>query len=132
MLQLNPYLKFGGNCREAMNFYKDILGWDLSLQTLSDSPVGEQMPAPKNSIMHSTLSDGTQTIMGSDFHWDEELVNGNGTHICITCETEAEITALYNGLVQNGVVIQPLSNMPWGAMFAQVIDKYEKQWILST
>ncbi len=132
MAQVNPYLKFNGNCREAMNFYKDVLGWNLSLQTVGESPVGAQMPAPKDSIVHSTLSNGTQTLMGSDFHWGEALVNGNGNHICMNCESEEEITALYNGLIQNGTIIQPLSNMPWGGMFAQVIDKYEKHWILSS
>ena len=131
MVQLNPYLKFSGNCREAMEFYKSIFGWDLSLQTVGESPVGENMPASKDSILHSVLSNGTHTIMGSDFHWGEDLNNGNGNHICLTCESEAEITTIYNSLIQNGTIIQPLENMPWGSLFAQVIDKYEKHWILN-
>jgi PhnB protein len=35
MAQLNPYLNFDNNCREAMNFYKYCLGGELKLQTVA-------------------------------------------------------------------------------------------------
>ena len=45
MAQLNPYLNFDRNCREAMNFYKDCLGGELFLQTVGEMPeMAAQMP----------------------------------------------------------------------------------------
>ncbi len=131
MVQLNPYLKFNDNCREAMNFYKDILGWELSLQTGGESPVGAQMPAPKDSILHSALTKDSQVIMGSDLHWGEELSNGNGNQICVNCESEKEITDFFTKLSDGGKITQPLGDMPWGSKFGSLIDKYEKYWIFN-
>ena len=39
MATLNPYLTFNGNCKEAMGFYKEIFGGELSLMTAGKSPV---------------------------------------------------------------------------------------------
>ena len=44
MAQLIPYLNFYGRCTEAMNFYKEIFGGELSLQLAGDSPAKDQMP----------------------------------------------------------------------------------------
>jgi len=53
MAQLNPYLKFNGNCRQALEFYRSVLGGQLSLQPIGDSPAAGQFPpAMKNSILH--------------------------------------------------------------------------------
>ena len=56
-MKLNPYLTFNGNCEEAMNFYKDILGGEFSVQMrFSEAP--PEMPVSddlKDKIMHTTL-----------------------------------------------------------------------------
>ena len=44
MTQINAYLTFNGNCREAMNFYKEVLDGDLALQTIGESPMADKMP----------------------------------------------------------------------------------------
>ena len=67
MTQINSYLTFNGNCREAMNFYKECLGGELVLQTIGDSPLSEKMPAKmKDSILHSTLTKDNLVLLGSD------------------------------------------------------------------
>ena len=45
MAQLNPYLNFPGNCRLAMEFYRECLGGELFLQTVGEMPeMAVQMP----------------------------------------------------------------------------------------
>lgn len=131
MATLNPYLKFDGNCREAMNFYREVLGWDLSLMTVGESPVANRMPVPADSILHGTLSKDDKILMGSDLHWGEPHANANGLQICVNCESEQEITDLFIRLSAEGKVLHMLADMPWGAKFASVIDKYGKYWILN-
>ena len=59
MTQINSYLTFNGNCREAMTFYQECLGGELFMQTIGESPMAEQMPLPmKESILHATLTKG--------------------------------------------------------------------------
>ncbi len=41
MKTLNPYLMFSGNCREALTFYQECLGGEItSIQTYAESPLG--------------------------------------------------------------------------------------------
>jgi uncharacterized glyoxalase superfamily protein PhnB len=52
MKPLTPYLFFNGNCREALNFYKDCFGGQLELMTYADAPNKEACPGvdPENGL----------------------------------------------------------------------------------
>jgi PhnB protein len=69
MFKLNPYLRFNdAKCREAMNFYKSILGGTLTVQTVGESPMAKEMPEDKQDlIMHAELASGGDfKLYGSD------------------------------------------------------------------
>lgn len=82
MAKLNPYLNFDNNCREAMNFYKEVVGGELVLQTVGEMPaMAAQMPPEfKNRILHSVLTSGDIVIMASDLN-REKRVEGNTVHL---------------------------------------------------
>ena len=132
MAQLNPYLTFENNCREAMNFYKDCLGGELSLQTVSESPVmAAQMPVEmKDSILHSSLISGGVTIMASDLN-NEERIEGTNVHLCINCESENELNSFFSKLSAGGKITAPVADMPWGAKYGSLTDKYGKRWLFN-
>ena len=125
---LNPYLIFNGNCREAMNFYKDCFGGELHLQTVSEAPIAAQMPANlQNSIMHSQLTSGAIVMMASDMN-REKLNDGNGTQLCVVCSSEVEINRFFNKLKEGGTITEPLAKMFWGGYYGSLIDQYGKYW----
>jgi PhnB protein len=132
MAQLNPYLSFENNCREAMTFYKGCLGGELVLQTVGEMPaMAEKMPPHmKDHILHSTLTNGGITIMASDLNREKQN-EGNTVHLCINCTSEEEINLFFSNLSAGGVVTEPLSNMPWGGKFGSLIDKYGKHWLFN-
>ena len=132
MAQLNPYLNFDSNCREAMNFYKDCLGGELVLQTVGEMPaMAAQMPPEfKDSVLHSTLTTGTMTIMGSDL-CREKRTEGNTVHLCINCDTEEELNSFFTKLSAGGKIIEPLADTPWGAIYGALTDKYNKHWMFN-
>ncbi len=77
MAQLNPYISFTGNCREAMEFYHACLGGELSIMTFGESPMKDQMPAHMhNTLMHSRLKNGGIELMASDMMSPGELIRG--------------------------------------------------------
>lgn len=129
MARLNSYLTFNDNCREAMNFYKDCLGGELTLMTVDESPMASMMPASyKDSILHSSLTIGTNMVMGSDMRRGE-LNDGNTMALCLNCESEEELTKFYNNLGTGGTILEPLGDMPDGAKIGVVRDKYAKNWM---
>ena len=57
MLGIKPYLTFNGNCKEAINFYKEALGGEiLFTQTFGESPMKGQ--GADELIMHTSLKIG--------------------------------------------------------------------------
>src|SRR6478736_5944298 len=103
MTQIHTYLSFNGNCREAMNFYKDCLGGELNLQTIGESPLSEKMPAQmKECILHATLVKDSLVLMGSDMLGDKGLLKGNNISMAINCSSEAEIENFYEKLSAGG------------------------------
>lgn len=132
MAHLNPYLNFDTNCREAMNFYKECLGGELFLQTVSELPaMAAQMPPQmKDSILHSSLTSGDIVIMASDLS-REKRIEGNTVHLCINCNSENELNSFFSKLSAGGKVTEPIADMPWGAKYGALTDKYGKHWIFN-
>ena len=132
MTQINAYLTFGGNCREAMNFYKDSLGGELTLQTISESPLADKMPAHmKDCILHATLTKGNVVLMGSDMVSDKGLVKGNAVSMAINCSSDEEIKTVYEKLSAGGNKDHALEETFWGATFGDLTDKYGNHWLLN-
>jgi PhnB protein len=131
MTQINSYLTFNGNCREAMTFYKEALGGELNLQTIADSPIADKMPAKmKDCILHSTLTDGALLIMASDMVADKGLIKGNAVSLMLNCSSEEEIRNFYAKLSAGGETTHPLEISFWGALFGDLTDKFGNQWLL--
>jgi PhnB protein len=132
MIQINSYLTFNGNCREAMMFYKECLGGNLFLQTIGESPMAEKMPETmKDFILHSTLIKDSLLLMGSDMVPDAGLKKGNSVSLSLHCNTEEEIKRFYKKLSAGGRKDHPLENTFWGALFGDLTDKYGNHWLLN-
>ena len=129
MATLNPYLTFKGNCKEAMSFYKEVLGGELTLMTAGESPVASQMPAQfHDQVLHSALKNDDLEIMGTDMV-PGQFTEGNTVHLCLVCKSEKEIRSLFEKLSAGGKVNQPLNEMFFG-LIGDVTDKFGKHWLL--
>ena len=131
MANINTYLTFNGNCREAMQFYKECIGGELMLQPIGESPMSDKMPAPmKNAILHATLTNGDLVLLASDMVSPKGLVKGNNVSLTLNCDTEASARELYEKLSEGGEKDHPLENTFWGALFGDLTDKYGNHWLI--
>jgi PhnB protein len=131
MTRLNAYLTFNGNCQEAMHYYKDILGGELSIMLAGDSPVKDQMPPQYHSqVLHSTLKSNGFEVMASDMT-PAKFEEGNTVHLCLLCQTEEEIRLLFEKLSAGGKISQPLNQMFFG-LIGTLTDKFSKHWMLAS
>lgn len=132
MIQASPYLTFDGNCREAMTFYQECFGGELTLQTIAETPIADQCPAGiQDQIMHSMLSNGDFVLMATDMTQADELITGNDMAISLNFDNEEEIGRCFTTLADDGNVIEPLEEKSWGALFGVVQDKFGKVWMLN-
>lgn len=132
MKQIITYLTFNGNCREAMNFYKDCLGGELTFQTIGDSPMADRIPKQmQHNILHATLIKDGITLMASDMVGDNGLIKGNAVSLMLNCSSEDEIRAWYSNLSADGQATHPIENTFWGALFGGLTDKFGTYWLLN-
>jgi PhnB protein len=128
MTQIVAYLNLNGKCEEAMNFYKDCLGAELTLQRVGETPMASQMPTEMHDkVLHSMLVKDTITLMASDMR-GKDFIKGNDTTLLFNCSSEEEINNYFNKLSQGGTVKLPLMKQFWGATYGELIDKYGKEW----
>lgn len=132
MTQINPYLSFNGNCREAMLFYQQCLGGELMLQTVAETAIARHCPvAMQQMIMHSMLVKGDWILMGSDMTGPNGINTGNDITLAVHSDSEPEIRELYQKICVGGIVVEALTEKPWGALFGVVTDRYGKRWMFN-
>jgi PhnB protein len=132
MTQLSPYIHFNGDCRQAMEFYKQCLGGELHLQTIGGSPIeAECPPGMKDQILHSSLINRGIFMMGSDMNGPGAFVQGNNMAISINCSSEEEISIFFSKLSTGGKIIDDLKEQFWGGLFGVLTDRFGIRWMLN-
>jgi len=132
MTQINTYLTFDGNCREAMTFYKECLGGELTLQKIGESPLAEKMPANmKDYILHAALTRGDLLLMGSDMVPEPGLTKGNAVSLALACGSEIEIRNCFEKLSSGGKATHPLEDTFFGSIMGGLTDKFGNHWLLN-
>lgn len=131
--QLSPWLFFSGNCREAMNFYQQVLGGKLSFSTYSEGPDAqrEDLKHMADKIMYSEIA-GPVSLFACDSPYIKPG-EGKGQHVGILRSSDAAyITACYEKLsVDAKQVTMPLAKQFWGDTFAMLTDKFGTDWMIS-
>jgi PhnB protein len=138
MTTVNVYLTFNGNCEEAFNFYKSVLGGDFSyLGRYSTMPDQEGMPPlteeMRNLIMHIGLPVSAETIlMGCDTveTWGAGFKPGNNFAVSINTDSKEKADELFFGLSQGGKVTMPMDFTFWGDYFGMFEDKFGVNWMI--
>ncbi|MCW5696458.1 MAG: VOC family protein [Bauldia sp.] len=130
--RLNPYLNFRNSAREAMEFYKDVFGGTLTMNTFGEFQ-SAQDPAEKDLIMHAQLETPTGfTLMGSDVPLSMPFVPGtNVGAISLSGEDEAELRGYWDKLTVGATITQPLEKAPWGDSFGMVTDRFGTSWMVN-
>jgi PhnB protein len=132
MTQINAYINFPGNTREAMTFYKECLGGELELMTFEGSSMESHVPAEaKQNILHSMLTNGAIRLMASDMVSADSLTSGNNISLMLDCGSEEEIYRFYTALSAGGDADHPVQPAFWGGLFGHLTDKFGIQWLLN-
>lgn len=128
---LNPYLGFRDNAREAMEFYRSVLGGELTISTFGEFGASED-PAEKDKVMHAQLTteDGL-TLMASDTPDQMPLPEGSRVSVSLSGDDVDRLRGYWDGLSAGGHVVMPFEPAPWGDVFGMCTDKYGVQWMVN-
>jgi PhnB protein len=132
---ITPHLKFDGKTEQAFSFYKAALGGEfISVQRFGDTPHGAGMSAEdQKKIMYMSLKTDKGIIAGND-HLDMmggPFKEGNNFSLAIQAASKTEADKLFKNLSEGGMVIVPMADVPWGAYFGMLNDKFGVQWMIN-
>ena len=135
MIHCTPFLLFDGNCAEAMTFYKNCLGGELTLTKVGDTPMKDQFPIEKhNRIINAQLKSDAIDFSATDWMASPTLepIHGNTFAMYIVGGTYDELKIVFDKLAvgadKDKRTFIELNNMPFGS-FGQFTDKYGVSWI---
>jgi PhnB protein len=133
MLNLEPYLNFGGNAKEALAFYEKALNGKVVFSTtFGESPGADQMPPDfRDKIMHANFNAGNLKFMASDGPPGVEIKSGNNVTLSLHSDSLDEIERSFNALAEGGTVTMPLQETFWAKRFGMLTDKYHINWMVN-
>lgn len=121
------YVSFPGTAREALGFYADVFGGELSLYTYEEF---SRSDGPPDAIAHGVLA-GVVALAGSDAAAGQATVRFEGLMLSLLGTAEpAVLHEWFDQLADGGRVIDPLAPKPWGASDGQVMDRHGLHWLI--
>ena len=133
-MAIEPYLFFNGRCAEAIAFYQQALGAEVTiLMRYKDSPEppppGMVPPGWDDNIMHVCLRIGDANVMATDGCGGE--LNFQGFSLSLTAANEADAQRKFAALADGGQVRMPLRKTFWSPCFGIVADRFGVGWMVT-
>jgi len=141
-MQINPYLFFDGNCREAFEFYAQCLGTDIKpMMSSSDMPADAAsddaqtgcagQPGSSDKIMHACIDLDGSLLMASDWMSPEPFQTPKGFSVALGVDNVDEAERVFKALSDGGQVHMPLDKTFFAAAFGMLVDKFGVQWMVN-
>lgn len=134
-IRLNPYLNFHGQARAALEHYHRVLGGKLEIMRYDSIPGMMGADDEGDKVMHGQLeTDDGLTLMAADYPASMESspdASLGGHSVCMSGDDMNRVQAIWDGLVEDGEVREPLAQAPWGDTFGMLTDGFGVPWMFS-
>jgi PhnB protein len=130
-MKIVPYLNFNGNCREAFDYYHQVLGGETpEFYTNQDVPMDNLPAGMEDKVIHAQFTFEGQSLMGCDNppDWYEPP---RSVSISIQHTDGPESERLFNALADGGSITMPWGQQPWGALFGMCVDRFGIPWMIN-
>lgn len=132
---VQPYLFFNGRCEEALEFYKNAIGAEVTMlmrykESPEKPPEGMLAPGFENKVMHASVRVGQSIVMCSD-GCSAEAANFNGFSLSLALSTPEEVDRIFNALAVGGKIEMPVTKTFWSPRFGMLTDKFGIGWMVT-
>ena len=130
-MQLYTYLNYGGNCRQAFEFYAEQLGGRIVfLTTHGEGPnASNATPDWKNAVLHARLELGETVVLGADIPPDR-FQPMRSAYLTLMLDSVEETERIYALLSDGGQVFMPMEETFFARRFAMLRDRFGTSWML--
>ena len=131
VMQLYTYLNYGGNCRQAFEFYERHLGGKITmLSTHAEQPgVKDIADDWKDAVLHARIEIGGTTIFGADVPPDR-FQPMRSAYLSLLLDSNEEAERIYALLAEGGQIFMKMEETFFAQRFAMLRDRFGTSWML--
>lgn len=128
-MNMNTYLNFPGNCKEAFQFYEKHLGGKiLMMMTFDQMPEPKQVPPGlEKGVLHARIMLGDTALMASDGPKVEPM---RSAYLSLSVDSNAEAERIYKVLSEGGEIFMPMAETFFAFRYAQFRDRFGINWMI--
>ena len=130
-MKLYTYLNYGGNCRQAFEFYAQHLGGKITmLTTHGEMPNAEKAPPGwKNAVLHARIELGDTILLGADVP-PERFQPMRSAYLSLLVGSNNEAERIYDLLSEGGEIFMRMEETFFAYRFAMLRDRFGTSWML--
>jgi PhnB protein len=130
-MKLHLYLNYGGNCRQAFEFYAERLGGTITmLTTHADVPDPSKVPPElRDKVLHARLELGGAVIMAADVPPDR-FQPMRSAYLTLMLDSVEDAERVYALLLEEGQIFMPMEETFFARRFAMLRDRFGTSWML--
>ncbi len=131
IMKLHTYLNYGGNCKEAFQFYEQHLGGKITMMmTHGEQPSPNQTPAEwKDAILYARMTIGETEIMANDVS-PERFQPMRSVYLSLSVDSTAEAERIHALLANGGQIFMPMEETFFAHRFSMLRDKFGTSWMI--
>ena len=131
-MQLELFINFDGNCREAVAFYAKVFKSEVNnLMTYGQAPPDPNYPmseSDRDKVMYAGVPMGGITVMFMDMPTGSPLIVGNNIQPTVSFDNKEEVERVFNELKESGEVYMELQTTFFSELYGMVRDKFGVIW----
>lgn len=130
-MKLHTYLNYGGNCRQAFEYYQEHLGGRIvTLLTHAQGPAADQEPPEwRNAVLHARLELAGTTLFGTDVP-PGRFQPMRSVYLSLSLKDAEEVERVYQLLKGGAEVFMPVQETFFADRFAVLRDRFGTSWML--
>ena len=116
---LVTHIFFNGNCKEAVELYKNALYADVkTLIEDSDSSL----------VVHAEIMIHDEMLMVNDFANNDGISKSGGYQLCLQFENEDELKRAYSKMKGESITINPIQSTDYSPCTVRFEDRFGVRW----
>jgi PhnB protein len=137
-MKIHTYLNYGGNCKQAFEFYSKHLGGKINFMMLQNqnpeldkaqAVTAQFQPGWQDTVLHASMEIGGTILMASDFPSDQ-FERMRSAYLSLQVESSAEAERIHALLAEGGQVLMPMAETFFAHRFSMLRDRFGTQWMV--
>jgi PhnB protein len=130
-MKLHPYLNYGGNCKEAFQFYERHLGGKITMMMTHGEQPGPTPVAPdwKDAILYAHMTIGETELMANDVPPDR-FQPMRSVYLSLSVDSIGEAERIHALLSDSGEIFMPMQETFFAHRFSMLRDKFGTSWMV--